>query len=255
MMDNADGLILPVLSVTLLLFFLCGFVVMLLVMSNTRRIRHRAELAELKQQQDRAVMEAEREAVRHTLRDIGRDLHDNAGQLLAVAQIGINTAMNEGAVGSTLVAARDALEQGMEAVRRLGHDLNTELWRKRSLSDAISAEAERVERVSRVQVRLRTEGAPLVLDPDTNTMLFRVFQVILANAIKHSGADRIDITITGSPIASLEVTDNGRGFDLERVMARAGLVNISERCALIGWQTTCTTAPGKGCSWRLQPTK
>ena len=46
-------------------------------------------------------------------------------------------------------AATAALVEGVEEVRRLGHDLNTDMWQQRSLADAISAEAERVERVPR----------------------------------------------------------------------------------------------------------
>jgi len=251
---DAERISLTVAASTLLIVLILGVVVALLIMNNTRLIRHRAELAELKQQHDRAVMEAEREAVRHTLREIGRELHDNAGQLLAVAQLGINTAIGDGGAGNTtLTAARDALEEGVEEVRRLGHDLNTDMWQQRSLADAISAEAERVERVSRVRVHLHVVGTPPALEPDTSTVLFRVFQVILANALKHSGADRIDITLESEPRFSLTIADNGRGFDPATVTAHAGLLNIHKRCALIGWAAHCSTAQGNGCAWHLQP--
>lgn len=238
-------------TLTILLF--TGLVVLLLVLNNTRRIRHRAELAELQQQKDEAVMEAEREATQHTLRELGRELHDNVGQLLAVAQMGVNTVLEEGPDNPRLSAARDALEQGTDEVRRLGHDLNSDLWQQRSLVDAISAEAERLERVARVQVHLLVKGIPPALEPDTSTVLFRVFQVIITNALKHSGADVIDITVAGEPHFALTITDNGMGFDPERTTAHAGLVNIHKRCALIGFVARCTTAPGGGCTWHLQP--
>lgn len=136
-MNNGDGLVLPVVVATLLLLFMCGFVVLLLVMNNTRRIRHRAQLAEMRQQLDRAVMDAGRESMYHTLQEIGRELHDNVGQLLSVAQLGLNTTIDSGMVGPALTTARDALEQGTEEVRRMGHDLNVDLWHQRSLVEAI----------------------------------------------------------------------------------------------------------------------
>lgn len=251
MMDQDLYLTVVVITLTLVLFV--GGLSTLLVIGHTRRIRHRAELAELQQQQASAVMEAEREATQHTLRELGRELHDNVGQLLAVAQMGVNTVLEEGPENARLSAARDALEQGTDEVRRLGHDLNSDLWKQRSFVDAISAEAERLERVARVQVHLQVKGRPPALEPDTSTVLFRVFQVIITNALKHSGADVIDITISGDPQFALTIMDNGMGFDPERTTAHAGLVNIHKRCALIGFAAQCATAPGGGCTWHLQP--
>lgn len=63
-----------------------GFVVPLPVLNNARRVRHRAELAELKERQAQLLMEAEREATQHTLRAMGREPHDNIGQLLYLGQ-------------------------------------------------------------------------------------------------------------------------------------------------------------------------
>ncbi len=252
-MTGLERMVLAVAVATLAFVGLIVTLVTLMVLNNTRRIRHRAELAELQQQKDEAVMEAEREATQHTLRELGRELHDNVGQLLAVAQMGVNTVLEEGPENPRLSAARDALEQGTDEVRRLGHDLNSDLWQQRSLVDAISAEAERLERVARVQVHLLVHGTPPVLEPGTSTVLFRVFQVIITNALKHSGADVIDIAVSGDPQFALTITDNGMGFDPERTTAHAGLVNIHKRCALIGFVAQCTTAPGGGCTWHLQP--
>lgn len=258
-MTDSD-VVISIIVTSIALLVVVALVVALLVLNNTRRIRHRAELAELQQQQAKAVMEAEREATQHTLREIGRELHDNVGQLLAVAQLGINTELADGHEGGRLGAARDALEQGLDEVRRLGHDLNTDLWQQRSLVDAISAEAERLERVSRVQVHLLVNGQLPALPADHKTVLFRVFQLILTNALKHSGADSIDISL--GPVLPggvaqggllLTIADNGRGFDPEHTQAHAGLVNIHKRCALIGYDAHCTTEPGGGCTWRLQP--
>lgn len=236
-----------------ILLLMCLFMGFLLVLNNTRRIRHRAELAELQQQKDVAVMDAEREATQHTLRELGRELHDNVGQLLSFAQLGINTELEHGHDRARLTAARDALEQGADEVRRLGHDLNTDLWQHRSLVDAISAEAERLERVSRVHVHLLVGDQLPVLSADHSTVLFRVFQLIITNAVKHSGADRLDIGISATPQLTLTITDNGMGFDPAHTTAHAGLVNIHKRCALIGYAAQCTTTPGGGCTWHLQP--
>lgn len=157
---DASQLSFTVVATTALILVIGGVVVVLVVMNNTRRIRHRAELAEMQQQQGRAVREAERETTRQTLQELGRELHDNVGQLLAVARMGLNTTLEQGPPHPVIQASRDALEQAMDEVRRLAHDLHSDLWNDRSLFDAIRAQAERVERVARVRVELRLEGAP-----------------------------------------------------------------------------------------------
>jgi len=133
--------------------------------------------------------------------------------------------------------------------------LNGDLWDKRSLADAICAEAERLERVARVQVHIQMATSIPDLPGDTCIILYRVFQVILGNAMKHSGADHMDIVLRPAEHGGvrLEVTDNGVGFDPARTPGQAGLMNIHKRCALIGYQAACTTAPGAGCSWTIEP--
>jgi signal transduction histidine kinase len=228
-----------------------GLVVTLLILNNTRRIRHRAEMAEVKQRHDHEVMQAEREVMNHTLQDIGRELHDNVGQLLTVAQLGMNTMMSE-RPDARLEAARDALDQGVEEVRRLGHSLNTDLWRQRSLADAISMEAERLERVGRMHAYVEVNGDLPDLPPDTSTVLYRVFQEVVNNALKHSGAEMINIVLDGRGGPLLTVADNGFGFDAKNTVGNGGLGNIRKRCALIGYSATCTSMPGQGCSWTIQ---
>ncbi|MGV3636823.1 MAG: sensor histidine kinase [Flavobacteriales bacterium] len=243
---------LPILIASALVVLMVGFVGLLLVVNNNRRVSHRAEVAELHQQQARAVIDAQREATRQTLIDLGRELHDNVGQVLAVAKLGLDTRLL--AVDDPeLAASRDALMEGIKEVRRLGYDLNTDIWQRRDLVDAIRAEAERVQRVLRVKVELEI-GHDLPKPPaDTTVILYRIFQVILANALNHSRAPVIRIKVWSGEKQgiSFSVADNGIGFDPATTPGNAGLVNIHQRCALIGYTANCTTAPGAGCTWHI----
>ncbi|MBP9178742.1 MAG: histidine kinase, partial [Flavobacteriales bacterium] len=57
----------------------------LMIVNTNRRHRYRADLAEADLRREGEVMLAEREATEQTLNEIGRELHDNVGQLLTVA--------------------------------------------------------------------------------------------------------------------------------------------------------------------------
>jgi signal transduction histidine kinase len=250
-MGGTTNLAVILVFIGVIVMTICAFAGFLLVLNNTRRIRHRAELAELHLQREKEVITAEREATRQTLREVGRELHDNVGQLLTVAQLGLNTALEEHA-DARLNASRDALDQGIEEVRRLGHSLDSELGPQRSFADAISHEAERIERVGRVNVHVQVKGMPPDLAPETRTILFRVFQEVMNNAMKHSRADTISVTMDAGPPPLLSISDNGRGFDLEATAGNGGLRNIRHRCMLIGYDASCVSAPGAGCTWTIE---
>ena len=249
---NGEDLMLPILIASGLVVLMVGFVGLLLVVNSNRRVSHRAEMAELHQQQARAVIDAQREATRQTLIDLGRELHDNVGQVLSVAKLGLDNRLNA-VEDPPLAAARDALAEGINEVRRLGHDLNTDIWQRRTLVEAIRAEAERVERVLRVKVQLELGDGLPAQPPDTMVLLYRVFQVILANALNHSRSGRITIKVwtSGTDDVSFSIADNGIGFDPATTKANAGLANIHQRCALIGYTAECRTAPGAGCTWLI----
>ena len=257
-MGELRSMVFAAVVVTVLLVIVFAFIALLLVVNSNRRQQHRAALAEAELRRDQEVTKAEREATEYTLRDVGRELHDNVAQIFSIAKMAMNAVLTDAAKATDppdhrLVTARDALQDGLEELRRLAHSLNVDLWKQRSLVDAITAEGERIERVSRVKVLVVVRGQPRPSSPDTSTMLYRVFQEVVHNALKHSGADTLTFTLDGQAGLTLTLADNGKGFDPTITEGQSGLANIHKRCALVGYSATCTAAPGQGCSWHFQP--
>ena len=135
-------------------------------------------------------------------------------------------------------------------VRSLGHALNLALWKVNTLQDTIARMADRINRSGKWAVTVVASPRPLILPPDTSAILFRVCQEVMTNAMKHSGARKITITLNASP-PEITITDDGQGFHVGEVTAQAGLRNIVQRTALVGFKARCTTAPGQGCTWVL----
>lgn len=252
-MSNTD-LYITVIVVSLSLLALTAILFLVMIAGSNRRHRHRAQLAELHLERDAELRRAEREATQHTLTEVGRELHDNVGQLLTVAQVGLLDHLEEGAKGHPRVAtALQALDQGMEEVRRLGRSLNRDHWHHLSLAQALDVEATRLERLGKARVLADLDkDAP---DPpaDVKTILFRAFQEVMSNALRHSGARTLTISLRGTP-PTLQVQDDGRGFDPAAPRQGSGLTNIRTRCGLIGYTATLSTAPGQGCTWTFTPT-
>lgn len=242
-----------VIASTALLLGLLGVMGALLVVNSGHRHRHRAEVAELGLLHKQAVMAAEREAVEHTMRGIGSELHDNVGQLLAVSCMGISSVIEAQEGDTRLEAARSALEQGIAEVRRLGHTLNSDMWAKRSFHDALKAECERIERAASgsLRVDLQLPVRPTQLSSDAKTILFRVFQEVVANALKHARADTITVTLREGLFIQLIIADNGQGMDAAAQRSGSGIISIRRRCALIGFDAELSSAPGKGTTWQF----
>ncbi|MEU5599027.1 GAF domain-containing sensor histidine kinase [Streptomyces sp. NPDC020298] len=86
--------------------------------------------------------------------------------------------------------------------------------------------------------------------------MLRVAQEALHNALRHSGAEHVDVTVDrrGSG-AVLRVTDDGRGFEprsVRRAGRHLGLVSMRDRASGVGGRLTVESAPGKGTAIEME---
>lgn len=247
MEDSSTQIILTVVIATVLFLMMIAVVGMLLVLNSNRRQKYQLEVAEMAMKHQQEVMQAEREATEMTLSAVGRELHDNVGQLLTVAQMGMlhPDIPDTPAVNNSM----EALEQSIEAVRGLGRSLNSDTWQNKTLYDALEDEGKRLERTGRAKVEVDLDKNAPDLKPDEKTILFRCCQEVLSNALRHSKANTISIKLVGSPKYSLTIADDGQGFDPDVSGNGSGLLNIKRRCAMIGFDAQLETAVDQGCRW------
>jgi signal transduction histidine kinase len=99
-------------------------------------------------------------------------------------------------------------------------------------------------------MRLDMARAPQQLNADENFALFRLIQELVTNAIRHAKAT--EIWISGQPRAegySLEVGDNGKGFDAKAEPSASkgiGAQNIQARISFLSARLETDSQPGKG---------
>jgi signal transduction histidine kinase len=106
-------------------------------------------------------------------------------------------------------------------------------------------------RADGIAVRVTATDVP-ELDARTQAAAFRVAQEALHNALRHSGASEISVTLSrtrGRVI--LEVADDGTGFDPGLASGGLGLASMRERAAAVGGVLRVTSAPGAGTKVRL----
>jgi signal transduction histidine kinase len=102
-----------------------------------------------------------------------------------------------------------------------------------------------------VRVSFAADDLP-PLGADREAALYRVAQEALHNALRHSGAAEVRMTVCAAPRrVTLEVADAGKGFDPDLAPAGLGLPSLRERAAGAGGSLVIKSAPGHGTTVRL----
>ena len=90
------------------------------------------------------------------------------------------------------------------------------------------------------------------LGAEREAAVYRVAQEALHNALRHSGAAEVRISLTARQgRVILEVADDGQGFAAKAPRAGLGLASMRERAAAIGGSLAIRSAPGQGTRVRL----
>jgi signal transduction histidine kinase len=112
-----------------------------------------------------------------------------------------------------------------------------------------------LDRAHSARVTFDSRGVRALPAAQEEAML-RVAQEALHNALRHSGAARVDVTVEKrGPGAVLRVTDDGRGFEpsaTRRAGRHLGLVSMRDRTNGVGGELTVASAPGKGTTIEME---
>ncbi|WEB43311.1 GAF domain-containing sensor histidine kinase [Streptomyces yunnanensis] len=112
-----------------------------------------------------------------------------------------------------------------------------------------------LDRAHSARVTFTAQGVRALPSAQEEAML-RVAQEALHNALRHSGAERVEVSLGRAGQGTLlKIADNGRGFDT-RVVRRAGrhlgLVSMRDRAGGVGGKLTVESEPGKGTTVEME---
>ena len=107
--------------------------------------------------------------------------------------------------------------------------------------------------IAGLPAELRSEGQERPLSPRARAAIYRVLQEALASTFKHAQATRVDVALRWEPDGlTLEVRDDGQGFDPADVRRGHGLDNLSQWAAETEGRAALESAPGAGTRVCLQ---
>ena len=192
---------------------------------------------------------------------LARDLHDAVSQKLFSIRVKARAAS---VLASRDPASGDADRAAaeMESVAALAGDAQAELRAvidglappeisEGGLAGSLRRYALLAGKAHGVRVRFTADDLP-ALGADREAALYRIAQEALHNALRHSGAAEVCMSVSAaSRRVTLEVSDQGKGFVPELAAGGRGLPSLRERAAGAGGALLIRSAPGQGTTVRL----
>jgi signal transduction histidine kinase len=184
---------------------------------------------------------------------VARELHDSVAQGLAAQALQLGAAAEaatDAALRAHLLEIRAMAVSTMDELRALSQSVYPLMLAVLGLAPALMQLARQAR--ERCDASVEVEIAPRAgdLPSEAAAVLYRVAEEAIENACLHAAAPRIRVMVTAdSGTVSLEVVDDGSGFDVDAAEASApsvGIFSMRERVALAEGRFEITSTPGRG---------
>jgi two-component system sensor histidine kinase DegS len=137
------------------------------------------------------------------------------------------------------------------SLREIVTSLDSPSLARHPVADLVEREVGSFAAQSDIDATVSVTGDVDGLTASQRIALFRIVQESLANVREHSAATSVTVSVAARRgYVRAEISDNGRGFDVERTLVRAarnarmGLVGMSERARLLGGRFDISSSPG-----------
>jgi signal transduction histidine kinase len=262
-MDNLSEQVIIIIVASLFLLIVAGGIMFLVFAYQKRQIDYRREKEQLKIDFERQILESKLEIQEQTLKNISQEIHDNIGQVLSLAKLTINTmpAADPVLIQQKITSSKELITKAIKDLRNLSKSLNTDYVTDMGLFRSVEYELEMLQHAAALQVEIKSEGEAYRLDHKQELILFRIFQEVLQNIIKHANATAVTVQfIYEAKQFLLQIADNGHGFDIQTAnITRSdgqkgglGLRNMDHRARLIEATFSIDSVAGKGTQVKIQ---
>ena len=215
--------------------------------SRLKRARRRARLHALRAKFDGALEERTR---------LARELHDTLLQGVTGIALLLRAVLPE--VRAAPKSAFISLEQIAELAERTSSEARQAVWNMRRPTRAprcllrtLETTARRVIASTSIELRMSVSGRAQRTSAERQSVIARIVQEAIANAVRHAEAHSIWLDLVYEPEGlRIEIGDDGRGFtvepDLRAYLGHWGLLGMTERAHSLGGTLTVSSALGRG---------
>jgi PAS domain S-box-containing protein len=228
-----------------------------LVLIHDVTVRKRMERENAAYQQRLRCMGAEMLLIEEReRRQLAATLHDQVGQVLAMAKIKLGELQEAASAGEcqrSAKAIRALIEQAIRSSRSLTFELSPPILYELGFETAVQALCEKFQEQHNLRLEFITDREPKPLSDDMRILLFRAIRELLINIVKHAEARCVQISCRRKDEQIvLVVADDGRGFNTASSVTPSpqrggfGLFSLRERLHHLGGEMTIDAACGHG---------
>ncbi|RME59963.1 MAG: sensor histidine kinase, partial [Caldilineae bacterium] len=211
-----------------------------------------ADQAALAIENARLREQVRRSAVAEERNRLARELHDAVTQTLFSTSLIAEVlprlwARKPEEALERLAELRELTRGALAEMRTLLLELRPTALTEASLGDLLHQLADAITGRARIPVSVTVQGES-VLPPDVQIAFYRIAQEALNNVAKHARASQAALTLTlGPDLVTLQVEDNGCGFDPDQIPPTSlGLGIMRERAQAIGADLHVQSQPNVG---------
>ncbi|MEB3367350.1 HAMP domain-containing sensor histidine kinase [Saccharopolyspora mangrovi] len=177
-------------------------------------------------------------------RRIARELHDEVGQSLTAVLLELRRVADEApdSVATALHQVQETTRDSLDEIRRIARRLRPGVLEELGLASALKSLTGEVRGIA---ARCRIDGELPELGDEVELVIYRVAQESITNAVRHSGATRIELLVSvDDSVVRLRVRDNGAGTGA--APEGAGIRGMRERALLAGAVLAVEAPPDGG---------
>lgn len=215
----------------------------------TEKLKIEEELKQIKISREIEIMRTALESEEKSRAEIGRELHDNINQLLVASTIFLKHALIVENNDKKLISkSLDITNAAMEEIRKLSSSVVPPSLKVETLKEAISHIADNFK-LSHTKITVDINTDESIMEEAFKINMYRIIQEQCNNIIKHADAEEAKISLLQTDKhLILQITDNGKGFDMQQKAKGIGLSNIIHRAEVYYGTPRIESSPGNGCT-------
>lgn len=179
---------------------------------------------------------------------LATELHDNINQIITATKLLIDTAKTHPGKEELLHLSSNNLQLVADEIRKLSYSMVSYDLKSFGLPFAIDAFISVIGKGSLVRFRATLEEEALVLlTSEQQLQIYRILQESINNILRHAEATLGEITLWRKEnLIYLTITDNGKGFSMQRLKPGVGLSSITNRVKILGGHFHVRAPEGRG---------
>ena len=180
-----------------------------------------------------------KKAIEKDRKNFSIELHEEIAQLASVILMDLNTIKNNISDFPEFLIRRiehasDISKLLIQTTRKIAFEMSPYMLDQFGLNETLKWLCNDFSLINRIPCNFESDYDEKILTHEIKMDFFRICQESLSNVMNHASAHSVKISIKDEQnILRLSITDDGKGFEVEKELQTSGLANIRERVASI----------------------